>query len=465
VKHLQTTVTTFFNRYTTPVMLVLVLASSPCMAQTYVTGWDANGVPQELSDPVTVDPALLQAITLALPECQDVRVTHPEFISTDEQVRVSLSDSADIYVTFIHEGAGFRNSFGCFLYDTNNPPTDTSNVTKEVLFPNTSYLNSGGGLNTGDTVFAGRHGPGTTMGFWLSANTWRQNSGTYVESGWCHWSVRDLNAETDEALRSHMVLLSDDGENLILGFEDILRSEPSCDQDFNDVVFMVQANPPEALILTEVTELPGPIDSDGDGITDIYDSFPDDPHRASVQYTPSVSDHELIAFEDKWPHVGDYDFNDLVVKYQFQEMLDASGDIKEFRAQLEPMARGALMHNGFALQLEVPTSSIDSVRLFIDEQETDTSNVLEPGTGDRLVLVAFTDAHDFLPAPVGSEFANTEPGYPQVTASPIELRVVFVDPVPRSTLGLPPYNPFLFRSNSRGHEVHLLDHQPSDHVS
>jgi len=191
----------FLSKAAGLLLLIQFFMASSGIAQTYVSQWDANGVPLNLSDPVAVTQEMLQSINLALPESHDTRILHPEFIANDDQLRVSLTDSADIYVTFVHEGAGYRNTFGCFLYDTVDPPTSTEGITKEVLFPNTSYQNSGGGLQSGDTVFAGRHGPGTTMGFWLTANTWRSGSQSYGEGYWRHWSINELNQETP--LASH----------------------------------------------------------------------------------------------------------------------------------------------------------------------------------------------------------------------------------------------------------------------
>lgn len=440
---------------------VLVYAS-PLWAQTYVSAWDSDGVPTNLVAPTPISGELLQSINQSLPEGTDVRISHPGYLANDDQLRVSLTDSADIYVTFVHEGAGFMNTFGCFLYDTGSPPTGTEGIAKEVLFPNTSYTGSGGGLNTGDTVHAGRHGPGTTMGFWMAANAWKPELADYRDARWNHWSIRDLNLEVEDDLRPHMVLLSDDGNRLILGFEDVLRSESWCDQDFNDMVFMVRANPPEALVLAEVTELPGSQDSDGDGVQDFEDAFPHDPHRAWVQYSPGVSSSEIIAFEDQWPLIGDYDFNDLVLRYQFRESLSSEGGIKEIRAYLDLLARGADYPSGFAIQLEVAASEVDTMQAFHDGVEVDASAVLESGDGDRMVLHMITDAHELLPSPVGTQFTNTVEGTNLVVAPQVEVRVVFSEPVTRDQIGLPPYNPFLYRTNSRGHEIHLLNHPPSD---
>ena len=62
------------------------------------------------------------------------------------------------------------------------------------------------------------------------------------------YSNPDFNPESEEALRNHNVLLNDpENERIILGFEDIRRDYSSCDQDFNDAIFYITANPYEAI--------------------------------------------------------------------------------------------------------------------------------------------------------------------------------------------------------------------------
>ena len=53
-------------------------------------------------------------------------------------------------------------------------------------------------------------------------------------------------------------------------------------------------------------------DSDNDGVLDSDDSYPDDVERAFINFVP-VSGKNTLAFEDRWPHKGDYDMNDLVL--------------------------------------------------------------------------------------------------------------------------------------------------------
>ena len=50
-------------------------------------------------------------------------------------------------------------------------------------------------------------------------------------------------------------------------------------------------------------------DPDSDGVQTTADAFPDDAQRAFVVRTPAIG-WDTIAYEDSYPAVGDYDFND-----------------------------------------------------------------------------------------------------------------------------------------------------------
>ena len=48
-------------------------------------------------------------------------------------------------MTFVSEGASFKNALGYYVYNTNNPPATTSAIDSIfVVFPNASTTGSGG---------------------------------------------------------------------------------------------------------------------------------------------------------------------------------------------------------------------------------------------------------------------------------------------------------------------------------
>lgn len=445
-------------------LLAAILISNTAVAEvltTFVGGWNSQGVPDRLVDSPEISSEMLQAIDDVLAEQQDIRIGHPEFVSGGNQVELRLLEDANVTVTFIHEGASMRNSVGCFLYDIGNRPPSLSDVDQEVLFPNASFRGSGGQLRMGDTVSLGLQPGGTAIGFWLRADSYQVNGAEVGEGRWEVSSIGDHNPEPTAELRAHSVLLWESGdEQLVLGIEDYLRTEPTCDHDFNDVVFLVTVDPPEALDLTELVELPGGGDQDGDGVPDLDDAFPEDPERAEVIYMPSVDAREYVACEDQWPLRGDYDFNDLVSAYRVREVLDAESRVKETSILLEPRARGAAQHNGLAVSLPVPGSSVTVLEVLVDDEPVDPGTRIVDG-GDQCIVTLVEDFHQVLPRGDGGHYANTEPGSTGVQGSRIELRLEFATPLSRSVIDEAPYDLFVYRTDSPGHEIHQVDHEPT----
>ena len=86
---------------------------------------------------------------------------------------IELSQEADVWLTFVHEGAGYRNALAYYEYDINNPPTTVADIdTINIVFPNTSYPGSGGDLASGSKVRLGRFSAGTGIGWALVPNGW-----------------------------------------------------------------------------------------------------------------------------------------------------------------------------------------------------------------------------------------------------------------------------------------------------
>lgn len=55
-------------------------------------------------------------------------------------------------------------------------------------------------------------------------------------------------------------------------------------------------------------------DTDGDGVFDESDYWPEDPSKAYNTVYPSGSNYYFHMYEDLWPAMGDYDFNDVILK-------------------------------------------------------------------------------------------------------------------------------------------------------
>ncbi len=425
--------------------------------------YDTNGVPDYLeptADVVSAD--LLTLINTSLPEGQPVPTYHPRFIAEDAEPNLLVTEEADVWMTFVHEGAGYRNVLGYYTYATGTPPEIDDDIdVLNIVFPNASYAGSGGGLSTGDKVYLGKFDPGTTIGFVLLANGW---NGTEPTPG-IHqvYSNRALNPESTPEMQAHSVLLYDaDSEVLLVGFEDLNRDGNS-DDDFNDAVFYLTANPIEAIDLTNVLPVDQPVDQDGDGVNDTYDDFPTDPELAYLYGYPSTSTYGSFAFEDQWPNTGDYDFNDLVADYQYLMYANGVNEIVKMDAQFVIQAVGAGFKNGFGFQLELPPSRVTSVtgqELSGVGVYTFNANGTEAGQSKATIIVSDDVHQDF----DSYGFINTDEGLPYQTPDTATVRVTFSSAISSADDFDAPFNPFIVVNRQRGREIHIPGYEPTDLV-
>jgi len=239
-------------------LIGILLVTTLVNAQTYnyLGSYTSNGTPLYLeaeSDVISVETQ--EMISNALPESFPVPDYNPHYISSGYDTDLNLSEDAEVWVTFVSEGAGYRNVLGYYTYPVGNPPaTAPSAEDVTIIFPNVSALGSGGGLLMGNKVKIGTFTEGTAIGWVLLANGWQ--GGAVTNGYWKLYSNTDYNPESNEDLRHHNVLLADpDNERIILGFEDIRRDYGSCDNDFNDAIFYVTANPYSAMTTTNFADV------------------------------------------------------------------------------------------------------------------------------------------------------------------------------------------------------------------
>jgi LruC domain-containing protein len=458
----------------------------------------SNAYPANL--PVPSMPSDFNArIALMLPEKVDIRSNKNIVLSNDDQTNIKLTAPAEVWVTFLNEGAGFLNSVGFFTFDPANPPTKPSDVTDEqIIIPNASIPPLAAATTQGATVYLGSFPAGRAIGFFVVANGWSATGRKLgnanvpgvkeaIDRNWIYYSVKGLNPEPATGnLNQHTVLLNDQeltGTNgnkyqrLVLGFEDYLRTSSS-DHDFNDVILAVHVSPSASISnlagLPQLVSSTTDPDTDGDGVKDSVDEFPNDASKAFSRWYPGSGSWGTLAYEDMWPSKGDYDFNDLVVRYRSREVLDANRKVSALEMDLRMDARGGVFHSGFALGLPGITSAqIKSATL----QLPDGSIVpVTPLAGQTAAIFElFSDAYTYLP--LGSGTGECATYYNTGSDCPIRPNVAFklkVDLL-NSTSGFPtaPYDPFIFRTQetlvngvyvqgvSKGIEVHLPGRAPS----
>lgn len=430
---------------------------------SYLSAYDATGKPNNIIDPRDILSAgFLNDINVSLPEGQRVPQAKPEFIASGNASEFRILEEADVWLTFVHEGAGWKNSLGFYTYDENNPPKSSADIHNHtIIFPNVSLAGSGGNLISGDKVYLGRFQAGVKIGWFLVANGWwggGVGSGSHVV-----YSNPAFNPEPKEEDKQHFVILKDPArERIVLGIEDMRRDDPGCDQDFNDALFFVSANPIEAIEQKKFVEVQRDQDSDGDGVSDEFDEFPNNPEIAITQYFPSnPNDFVNLLYEDLYPAKGDFDLNDLVVGCRYFWNANAAGRTNEINAEFWIRAIGASYNNSFALHLPIPSSEIISVAGAKRNGNVFSvgANGVEPDASEAVIPI-FEDAFEVLHH-AGGLYANTENNAPISSTDTLRISIKLASSYKISELGGLPFNPFICINQQRTSEVHLPQQVPT----
>lgn len=432
---------------------------------SYMGTYNSSGKPNYLmATNDTISAGLLADINASLPERQPVPTYHPDYLTSTAKTNLEITALSDVWFTFVTEGAGYTNSIGYYVYNTGSAPSTASNIDSiHVILPNASLSGSGGSLVSGNRVYLGRFPAGKTIGFVLIANGW---NGTSVGSG-IHsvYSDDHLNSGSTAANRRQTVLLWDNSRSLfMIGFEDIQRESSGCDHDFNDAIFFVKSNPVTGISKTNVNPMDRPVDSDGDGVNDTYDDFPNDASKAYLNYYPSATEMGVHAFEDNWPYLGDYDVNDLVVGYRYKVISNAQNKPVEMTAKYVLQASGATFKNGFGVQFPFSSSLVQSATGSIVANSQVVSlgaNGCENGQS-KAVIIPFDDA--FAAMNTSNGFINTYIGAAYLTRDTITMNITFTRGLTLSEFGTAPFNPFIIINRTRGREAHLSGYPPTDLV-
>jgi LruC domain-containing protein len=215
-------------------------------------------------------------------------------------------------------------------------------------------------------------------------------------------------------------------------------------------------------IQTLMNQAPDLNDSDGDGITDENDDFPNDPSRAFVNYYPAAG-YASLAFEDLWPGKGDYDFNDLVTDYRFSLVTNGRNKLTEVLARFIVRANGAGLQNGFGFQLpgSIPLTAVQAEGSRLTENYIQLNdNGLEAGH-ELITIIVFDNIKNILQSASGFG-ANVLPNEPWVEPDTIDIALIFTpNSFTSDQLDLGGFNPFLIVDKNRGHEIHLPDYAPT----
>ena len=430
--------------------------------------WSQNGMPSYLAGRMNDIPAnFLYAIRKIFSDTngQEFPNAHPDFFSNPKNMDIHVTKATAINLAFLSSGAGYNNVVGYYTYPTNNPPQTTEDIKNPVIaFPRITSVFGSSPLFSGDYVelkywneetqsFEDKFPAGVSVGWFLLSDAF---GGDY--SGSNKGNIREDLAHTaafystanalrrlptdagkmeffntiDKGLPRSVALMHDpETKHMIsLTFEDRMGSQYS--NNYYDASFYIHIVEEDAIEGTQ-PNLPG---VDPPSTYDVY-----------VEYSG------ILAFEDFWPSQGDYDMNDLVIKYKSRvyRNMSAPSYVSKIVDEFTPLNNGADYINGFGYQFYGPntTTPLDNSKISkITIENVDgivsqfmKGNDREPGQNTPTIIL-FDNAKNV----IGKTFTVTT-----------EVNTVF------DRYMQPPYNPFIIveTNKGRGREVHMVNYPPT----
>jgi LruC domain-containing protein len=258
-----------------------------------------------------------------------------------------VNKDAEVVVTFLGQNTCWTCSLGYYYYKEGEQPADLNEAHVIMLFPNTQDGNWSNNLNLAKksagidpltavqlmyypNIASGSKEGATTafpkgyrIGFVLATNGWNNHVGGftgYKKSRAATSSGLSLNADGVNFNEPRTAVYRY-GDWILTSFEDYMT-----DENFSDVVITLKSNPVDA-------------------ITDIPVTNPDD-DKTSIDFLKGI-----YAFEDLWPNQGDYDMNDVVVRYNYGNTFNEKNQIYSESFTFKTFQNVATNKNGLAFRL------------------------------------------------------------------------------------------------------------------
>ncbi|MGL1902941.1 MAG: LruC domain-containing protein [Fibrobacterales bacterium] len=381
-------------------------------------------------------------------------VIDPAWLGSTEITITALTDPSfkdEIWAHFMHTGAGYNNAFGYYWYKKSENPTGAlALVNKVSLFDEISGFygikwSAPKALVGTVTDFKTRLADANdeiVIGFWLHSDYEQGNKpGNPIWYSNTQYNV-DEHGAAQEFHHVSFPSLSDPSE-VVLGIED--QTLPNSDRDFNDLVFIV------------------------DLLRDVQSGCEIDPTTCIRCQDLPYNKESRLAFEDKYPIYGDFDYNDVVVDVDYtvttrQCNIEVGGQIfpiidaaygLAYAPQLvsasidvTPVANGAEYALGFGIALDIAgaTTTVDNA----------ASSVIVNGSE---TIIEFFDFIRGEFSPVASTiFVNTlasEPGFPYSPVATFGADIAFAVGTPIPAAPLASVNPFIFKQGDVSDEIHF----------
>lgn len=399
--------------------------------------WSNEGKPADLIEPgITIGKRELEIINATIPQS---KLLDARFCGLDY---IELSEEAHVKLFYVSNGSSQRvNGLAYYVFKGDMPENNAEAKTwidnnLILLYPNLSEaaLQPGNGIqlkyyNEGSGRFEDKFPAGVKIGFVLLVDAWQGNGKVNPITN-VMYSYSDLNRfdipGQQIADKPSMALFKAE-DKVILSFEDQPWTESPGSPylgDFRDNVFVLDVDPVSAL----PDEIP-------DG------KEPDTPSGETVDF---YNNYGVLAFEDIWPYKGDYDMNDVVIKYKSTTYCNSDWMITGAVDTFVFLHNGAQYENGFGYQMGIPATAIE--KIIVESDYTCQGQGLDASL-DKATVMLFDDGKKVAP---GTVFV---------------VKVWLKDPSsPIFGYTFAPYNPFITINgflNQGRKEVHLVNYAPT----
>lgn len=202
-----------------------------------------------------------------------------------------------------------------------------------------------------------------------------------------------------------------------------------------------------------------------DGEVEDYAVTLEDALFSTASYGPFTA-----AFEDSWPREGDYDLNDVVMRYRVEVKSDQADNAKQIKISGTLQALGADYQNGFGIHLPSLARNVadEGNIVFLVNGQPVSRSPLEAGQGNVVLIIS-----ENLTADTQStcRFHRTKETCQEAERFSFSVTVPLEDGVNTGSLPNAPFDPFIFAvdgfshgegtSLGRGLEIHLDDFEPT----
>lgn len=388
-----------------------------------LSSWNRFGVPSILyNEPrIKVDKVMRKYIDTYLPE-GGKNQSYAPYVTDNADITL-YEEASKVTLSYLGGEAAAKSVFAYYCYSKDATLEEIKKAAQNacVVFPNAhgsslgyysgvtmklKYIDPNGNLTDGNFP------KDTKIGFMLWYNGWLNQP---FNSNNVFYSTQALN-KGKVSYTAILGIKDQKGEEYnVISFEDWPVPEGL---DYNDVVFVVTSDPAESIVV------------------------PPAPDPTPETYTETYQG--ILGFEDCWPSQGDYDMNDVVVKYFSNITCNDKNEIVSIIDKFTLVWSGANLRNGFGYEL--PYS-----------MEGKTVKFNGKGRISGHIVTLFDDAKQEL----GVENIS---GQDMPSAQPQEVSYVVTTTfdVPQLKEGIiPPYNPFI-TVNKTNVEVHLTNYKPTE---